>query len=494
MQAQKNLKEAEHAGITAGNNPSLKWVWIILGLTEVLAIWLAWRYDLTDAEAYYWSWSLHPDLGYFDHPPLLAWTHLLFTTLFGSSSLVVRLPALLGRMATLYVFAKLCLKHLKPESLDIALLLALSAPVFALGSVIAIPDVIAVPLGLLSLLLLEENKLRWSAVALGLGFLAKWSMLGLLPFFAFVTYKKGPRQFVEFFLIVLLIQTPVLFWNATHEWATFSFQFFRRHDRGVHDIAFYLKNLKHFIGSQIFSFGLILFFGCIYALRKATKTQKLYFYGISLTSILMATLSSIQGQTRHYWACLILFPIALLITTVIEKKSEFQKRMIRAVAVAAVVVNWALMWIGVSYPVGPWFDRITHQPPQLRHSLCGDVSGWKDWVKELDQEHIPWRTTATLASNFRLSSQVAWAYGQNFMAQVGTVGEAWDQHEYMFWESPVNHFDRAILVADDRYDDLQALERSCEDPIQWQEFDEVLKASTVKVIKWSMCNHLKKSL
>jgi hypothetical protein len=466
---------------------------MLFGLSEILAFWLAWKYDLTDTEAYYWSWSQHPDLGYFDHPPLLAWIHLVFTTLLGSSSLVVRLPALLGRIATIFIFAKLCLKRLKPEDTELAILLSLTAPVFCLGSVIAIPDVIAVPLGLLSIYLLGEDKVRWAALALGLGFLAKWSLIGLLPFFAFFTFKKGLRSFLEFFFIVLAVQVPVLYWNGTHQWATFMFQFFLRHDKEVHELSYYLKTLRSFVGSQFFSFGLLLLGGCIYALPRANKEYRTRFYWISLASIVMATLSSIQGQTRHYWACLILFPMAGLVASVFAQKSELQKNILRYVSIAAITFNWVLMWVGVSFPLGPWFDNVTHQPPQLRHSLAGDVSGWKDWTKELDREHIPWRTTATLASNFRLSSQVAWAFGENYLANVGTVGKAWDQHEYMFWNSPTARFDRALLVADDRYDDLHELEATCETPVKWQEFDEVLMSQTVKVIKWSVCDHLKKT-
>src|SRR5580658_10099877 len=46
--------------------------------------------ELIPEEAYYWTYSKHPALGYFDHPPMIAWTVAIGTALFGDTALGVR--------------------------------------------------------------------------------------------------------------------------------------------------------------------------------------------------------------------------------------------------------------------------------------------------------------------------------------------------------------------------------------------------------------------
>ena len=57
-------------------------------------------FPLTGEEAYYWMWSRHLALCYFDHPPLIAWIIRLFTSVLGHSVFAVRLPALLSHTLT----------------------------------------------------------------------------------------------------------------------------------------------------------------------------------------------------------------------------------------------------------------------------------------------------------------------------------------------------------------------------------------------------------
>src|SRR5690606_8565345 len=60
-------------------------------------------------EAYYWLWGQHPDLSYFDHPPLNAWVLGLSGAVFGWTPFAVRLPVALtlaGDLVLLYLFAR----------------------------------------------------------------------------------------------------------------------------------------------------------------------------------------------------------------------------------------------------------------------------------------------------------------------------------------------------------------------------------------------------
>src|SRR5207302_1121680 len=63
-------------------------------LTVARLIWLgATTANLYPDEAQYWFWSLHPALGYYSKPPLVAWVIALATLAFGDSEFSVRLAA-----------------------------------------------------------------------------------------------------------------------------------------------------------------------------------------------------------------------------------------------------------------------------------------------------------------------------------------------------------------------------------------------------------------
>jgi dolichol-phosphate mannosyltransferase len=52
-------------------------------LVAAASAWLCFTLPVVSQEAYYWSYAHHPDLSYFDHPPMVAWLIWLGTTIFG---------------------------------------------------------------------------------------------------------------------------------------------------------------------------------------------------------------------------------------------------------------------------------------------------------------------------------------------------------------------------------------------------------------------------
>ena len=81
------------------------------GLIAVIAVTLVLRLvvgrltHLTEDEAYYRMWSMAPALGYYDHPPMIAWWVRAGMGLAGDNPLGVRLlPVLSSGLASLVVF------------------------------------------------------------------------------------------------------------------------------------------------------------------------------------------------------------------------------------------------------------------------------------------------------------------------------------------------------------------------------------------------------
>ena len=78
----------------------------IAALTVARLVWLgATTANLYPDEAQYWFWSLHPALGYYSKPPLVAWVIALTTRAFGDSEFAIRLAApLLHAIAAAFVY------------------------------------------------------------------------------------------------------------------------------------------------------------------------------------------------------------------------------------------------------------------------------------------------------------------------------------------------------------------------------------------------------
>lgn len=193
-------------------------------------------------ETYYWEFSRRLATGYFDHPPVIAWLVRLGTMLFGDTPLGVRFGAVIaGGVAALFTAA--AARRLRgPRGALIA------AVVFALmplstGLTLATPDaplLCFVAAALYALLRALEHPPRspgslrwwcWAGAALGLAVASKYTaalvamavFVGILAIAELRVRLREPGPYIAA-AIALLVFSPVIAWNATHDWASFAFQ------------------------------------------------------------------------------------------------------------------------------------------------------------------------------------------------------------------------------------------------------------------------------
>ncbi len=87
-------------------------------------------------EAYYWTWSRALAATYFDHPPGIAWVMAASTALLGDGVLGLRAPSALAVLATLLCTADTARRLTgDPGVRDLAVVIVLGAPMFAVGYV-----------------------------------------------------------------------------------------------------------------------------------------------------------------------------------------------------------------------------------------------------------------------------------------------------------------------------------------------------------------------
>jgi dolichol-phosphate mannosyltransferase len=198
--------------------------------------------ELLPEEAYYWNYSRHLDIGYLDHPPMVAWLIRLGTAIFGQSQFGVRVSTLCCSVFT-SVFTYRLTRNLYGEASALAaLLLSQVLPFFFLTGLLMTPDAPltaawAASLYYLELAVVEGRSSAWWRVGfwLGIGMISKYTIVLLVPaVLVFMVWDRKSRQWWTRWepyaaaLLAFAIFSPVIIWNARHDWASFAFQTSRR--------------------------------------------------------------------------------------------------------------------------------------------------------------------------------------------------------------------------------------------------------------------------
>jgi dolichol-phosphate mannosyltransferase len=198
--------------------------------------------ELLPEETYYWNYSRHLDIGYLDHPPMVAWLIKLGTAAFGQSQFGVRAGALCCGVIT-SVFTYRLTRNLFDEATALAaVVLAQALPFFFLSGLLMTPDAPLTAAWAASLYYLERalvagRSSAWWRVgfSLGIGAISKYSIGLLVPVtLGFMLWDRKSRPWWRRWepyaaaLLAFAVFSPVVIWNAQHEWASFVFQTSRR--------------------------------------------------------------------------------------------------------------------------------------------------------------------------------------------------------------------------------------------------------------------------
>ncbi|HAI10878.1 MAG TPA: dolichyl-phosphate beta-D-mannosyltransferase [Phycisphaerales bacterium] len=226
-------------------NPWLRWrVAVIGGVGYVLAMKLVYMgvIDLIPEEAYYWNYAKHLSFGYLDHPPMVAWLIALGTAILGDTELGVRIGSVLCWLMTLGFVYRLASDMYDKSTAMRSILMVTVLPFFFMTGFLMTPDAPlttcwAGTLYYLQRALLREQHRAWygAGIFLGLGMLSKYTivLLGPAALIMMLTNRQHFKHLLRFEPyaasgIALLIFSPVLIWNAQHQWASFVFQGPRR--------------------------------------------------------------------------------------------------------------------------------------------------------------------------------------------------------------------------------------------------------------------------
>jgi 4-amino-4-deoxy-L-arabinose transferase-like glycosyltransferase len=241
----------------------------IVAAMTALRIAYACLIDLRTDEAYYWTWSKENVLSFLDHPPMIAWFIRLGTAMFGDTNFGVRFAGILAMAVTQLLLADIARRVTRDvRAIVLAVLMPEAAVYYGLLMAKVAPDVALIPFAVAMIWalvrLVESNDARWWLAAGlfgGLSLLSKFTAIMLLPgVVAFMLVPDWRRRWLTSpypwlaALIAILMFSPVLLWNAQHDWASFRFQSVRA--TANHEMSW--RTVGDYIGLQLGLVGFIL--------------------------------------------------------------------------------------------------------------------------------------------------------------------------------------------------------------------------------------------
>jgi undecaprenyl-diphosphatase len=285
--------------------------------------------DLSPDEAHYWEWSRRLDLAYYSKGPLVAYLIRLLTALGGDSPVAIRLGAVVLSAAGAWALYRLGLAAYGTPGPGLLAAIGLQiTPLVWAGSLLLTIDAPFLALWTCALLALHHgvvggSRAGWLAAGalLGLGFLAKYAALFLVPGLVLYCWRapaarawlRRPTPWVAA-LLALAVASPVLVWNARQGWV--SAQHVASQGRGG---GFTLTYLVEFLGSQ---FGVLspvvaalLAWGAWYGAREGLgrgREPYRFLMAFAAPTLGFYLLLALQGKVQANWAAAAYPSLALL--------------------------------------------------------------------------------------------------------------------------------------------------------------------------------------
>jgi hypothetical protein len=207
----------------------------VVALLALRLVGAAWT-PLTFDEAYYWMWSKHLAFGYYDHPPGVAVLIRLGTMIAGDTELGVRLASILLALPMSFAMYRTAAILFGSQRVAATATILLNVTLMAaVGTMIVTPDsplLVASSFVLFFLAkVLETGRGAWwlaAGAAVGMALLSKYTALLFGPAILIwlVSVPRLRRWLISPWpylggIVALAIFSPVILWNADHDWVSF---------------------------------------------------------------------------------------------------------------------------------------------------------------------------------------------------------------------------------------------------------------------------------
>ncbi|MEY2981335.1 MAG: glycosyltransferase family 39 protein [Planctomycetota bacterium] len=220
-------------------------------VTSLLSLWLVLAMPIFAQEAYYWCYAQHPDLSYFDHPPLIAWMILVGSTLFGDGALGIRFVTFCAGLAAVAAGRALLVEFgVGDKARALWIWATLAVPALATTRFLATPDSPLCLFWLLAIVALwraRQGRALWwclAGIAAGAALLGKYTAAflavgGVMVLLLDPRMRRQLRTPWPYAAVVVaaLVFLPVVLWNVRNEFESFRFQTSDRYAKAELDLG-----------------------------------------------------------------------------------------------------------------------------------------------------------------------------------------------------------------------------------------------------------------
>ncbi|UCF86887.1 MAG: glycosyltransferase family 39 protein [Nitrospiraceae bacterium] len=443
---------------------------------------------LSPDETHYWEWSRRLDLSYYSKGPLIAYLMAFSTWLMGDTVFAVRFFApLFSALSSLFIYLLTLELFSDRRRACAAALVFQVVPLFAVYGVVNTTDAPLLFFWTLSLYLFWKalnsnhraegrrqksegterttfnseqttgNGLWWILLgcAIGLGLLAKYTMAFFyVCAFCFLFFSRNYRFWLKskvFYLSLLLsfvIFSPVLLWNAQHDWVAI------RHAAGQAHVSegfrVSLIDFFSFLGSQIGILTPVLFFLIMYGAitsfmgnKKSSIAGFLFWFWVPILTLYI--FKSLQGKVQANWA-LIAYITALIASADYYVQKVPMKKSLRIAFIIAFIMAFSL-------------TAVTHYPTQLNLPYKMDPSfrlrGWKELGERVGEVYKDMTSTGKsevfiFSDRYQVSSELAFYVPGNPRVYCVNMGRRMNQYDIWGGFERLPGYDAILVMKGDR--------------------------------------------
>jgi len=370
----------------------------VIAVSLLLRFLFAGSFELLKEEAYYWAYAQHLDIGYLDHPPMVAVLIKITTLLYGDSELAIRAGALFcWIVAVIFGYRYGADISNQNTALQSALIMAV-VPGFFMFGLFMTPDapLIAFWSGSLFYLrraLVDLDRKSWigAGICLGLGLASKYTIALLGPaVLVFLLIDKASRHLLlrpypyGAALLALLVFSPVIIWNMQHEWASFLFQTQNRLEASsefsTHELLLFILILLSPVG---FAAALFFFFGRKKFLNSGHIDQRNYRFAAILTilPLLIFFYFSLSKEIKFNWTCPVWLAALPFMAMTLSRVPTF----LSASAQQRFLASWKITVVVLFLAYGGLFQFFAVSIPGIAYRGGGPLWGWESYARQLDQ-------------------------------------------------------------------------------------------------------------
>jgi hypothetical protein len=333
-----------------------KAAWCLIGGLTMLRLIYINLFPLLGDEAYYWQWSRHLDLGYYEQGPMTAiviWLFTLFNrvnTVFTVRLGAVALSALTMALSVL-IYRKIDRTDTGYKRAFFNLLFMSSSLIYSAGAVLMMHDTVMIfffALFIYSMLHVVENpdnNKYWAhaGILLGLGVMSKYTLAVIYPALLVYFLTAGPiknrlKGLTILSVFFLWSLAPVIYWNLTHDFATISFLIARKGSGS----SFTFKYLLELIGGQIglISVFLIPFMAAALARNLKSRGFKAGFMMavLFIVSFIPFIFLSLKNRVEANWPAFCFFPLFFITTQFIFSIKNLKPWLLHSIYGAGILI------------------------------------------------------------------------------------------------------------------------------------------------------------